>query len=92
MAQACFFEGANGKRTAPAESEETVSDLHVFANGMCCISCWELSEEELAEILRTKRIYLSVFSGITQPPVFVGGEGETRSVVQDYGGVWKKGH
>lgn len=34
----------------------------------CLVSCWELSEEEIAEIIRTKRMYLSITGG-TMPPV-----------------------
>lgn len=38
------------------------------------VSCWEPSEEELAAIIRDKRVYLSVMSSKlrpTQPPVCV---------------------
>ena len=38
------------------------------------ISCWELTDDELMEILQTKRVWLSVWSGATQPPVCVQGE------------------
>jgi hypothetical protein len=34
----------------------------------CLISCWELNDEETAEIIRTKRIYLTITGGI-MPPV-----------------------
>jgi len=36
------------------------------------ITCWELSGEELAEVLQTKRIWLFV-RGTDQPPVIVTG-------------------
>ncbi|MBD9635950.1 hypothetical protein IB277_06535 [Ensifer sp. ENS07] len=84
------FEGANMLLRAP-EGSENVSDMHTFTNGMCSVSCWELSVDELAEINRTGRIYLSVFSGRSQPPVYVGDEESTRSVVVDFGGVWRRG-
>ena len=90
MATAVEFAGANRVLRAPAGHEETVSDLHTFNNGNCSVSCWQLSPEEVAEIQRTGRIYLSVWFGQTQPPVFVGGEEEVRSVVVDYGGVWRR--
>lgn len=83
------FEGANVLLRAP-EGAENVSDMHTFTNGMCSVSCWELSPEELAEVNRTGRVYLSVFSGRTQPPVFVGDEATVRSVVVDFGGVWRR--
>lgn len=84
------FEGANMLLRAP-EGAENVSDMHTFTNGICSVSCWELSADELAEINRTGRIYLSVFSGRTQPPVFVGDEEAVRSIVVDFGGVWRRG-
>ncbi|MDW9573405.1 hypothetical protein GOA73_08450 [Sinorhizobium meliloti] len=84
------FEGANMLLRAP-EGAENVSDMHTFTNGMCSVSCWQLSADELAEINRTGRIYLSVFSGRTQPPVFVGDEETVRSIVVDFGGVWRRG-
>ncbi len=34
----------------------------------CLISCWELSTEELTEIQKTGRIYLSI-TGLGMPPV-----------------------
>lgn len=73
----------------PPEGAENVSDLHTFTNGMCSVSCWQLSPEEIAEVARTGRVFLSVFSGRTQPPVFVGAEQEVRAVVVDFGGVWR---
>lgn len=91
MASAVQFDGANRILRARPGQEETVSDLHTFNNGRCSVSCWELSPEEIAEVQRTGRIYLSVFFGETQPPVFVGGEEEVCSLVVDYGGVWRRG-
>lgn len=88
MAQAVDFPGSNMILKAP-DGVENVSDLHTYTNGACSVSCWQLSPEELAEVARTGRIYLSVFSGRSQPPVFVGGEGEVRGLVVDYGGVWR---
>jgi hypothetical protein len=87
MARSTDFPGAT--ITLAGESED-VGDLRVFRNGICCVSCWELSDEELAEIVRTKRVFISVFSGASQPPVYVGAEEQVRSVVIDYGGVWKR--
>lgn len=37
------------------------------------VSCWELTALELEEIARTGKIYLSVWGGLTQPPVQVSG-------------------
>ncbi|ASY56472.1 hypothetical protein [Sinorhizobium sp. CCBAU 05631] len=90
MGTAVKFEGANMLLRAP-EGSENVNDMHTFTNGMCSVSCWELSAEELAEINRSGRIFLSVFSGRTQPPVYVGDEASVRAIVVDFGGVWRRG-
>jgi len=37
--------------------------------GQQCISCWALTDSELAEVIKTKRIFLSCFTGWSQPPV-----------------------
>lgn len=88
MANGTEFKGSNRVLGAPKGSDNVVP-LHVFCNGVCCVSCWELSEEELAEIVRTKRVFLSVFFGNTQPPVYLGSESAVRGMIADYG-VWKK--
>lgn len=90
MAHPFHFEGANKVLGAPSGQEDRCTSLPVFSNGNCCVSCWQLSSEEIAEVARTGKIYLSVWFGQTQPPVLIGGEEEVRSVVIDYGGVWKK--
>lgn len=90
MAYGVDWPGSNTSLGAPPGQEGHVQPLQVFRNGAVCVSCWELSDQELAEVNRTRRLYLSVFMGNTQPPVFVGGTEETRSVVADYGPVWRK--
>lgn len=88
MGHAVKFPGANSILTAPPGAEN-VSDLHTFKNGVSCVSCWQLSDDELAEVQRTGRVFLSVMSGRTQPPVFVGSESAVRELEADYG-VWRK--
>ncbi|WP_421505516.1 hypothetical protein [Brucella pseudogrignonensis] len=90
MATAVKFAGAN-KELMPPTGAENISSLHTYTNGMCSVSCWHLSPDELAEVIRTGRVFVSVFSGSSQPPIFVGGEDNVRSVVVDYGGVWARG-
>lgn len=54
------------------------------------ISCWQMSPEELAEINASGgKVFISIFMGKTQPPVFVGSESSTRALIADYG-VWKR--
>jgi len=73
----------------PPRGAENIRPLPIFRNGKCCVSCWELSDEEIAEIMKSRRVYLSVVLGDTQPPVFVGSEDQVRRFVADYG-VWKR--
>lgn len=90
MANGVEFAGANRRYGPPAGvSEEQCKTLHVFTNGACLVSCWEFTDEEIAEIVRTRRAFLSVWSGGTLFPVFVGSESVTRGVVADFGTVWK---
>ncbi|MDZ7893862.1 MAG: hypothetical protein U5M50_02200 [Sphingobium sp.] len=87
MAQGVDFKGSNKVYRAP-EGRDDVHDLHVFVNGRCIVSAWELSDEEIGEIVRSRRVFLSSFSGDVLFPVFVGSESVVRSVVVDYGKVW----
>jgi hypothetical protein len=87
MGKPIDFNGTNVKLLG---GREDVADMHVFGNGQCCVSCWELTQEELDAICKSGRVYLSVFSGESSPPVFVGSRSTVRAVVADYGGVWKE--
>lgn len=82
------FEGQNFV-LRPPDGAENISPLPIFRNGTCCVSCWILSDEEWAEVVNRRRIYLAVFYGQTQPPVFVGSEQNVRNLIADYG-VWKR--
>lgn len=90
MGEGVEFAGAN-RRYSPPEgvSEDECKTLHIFSNGRCLVSCWQLSDDEIAEVIRSRRVFLSVWSAPTLFPVFVGSESVTRGVVADYGGVWK---
>lgn len=84
------FEGYNSELLAPSGMDNlSCSSLPVFKNGVNCVSCWEFSEAELEQIIKTKRVYISLWSGRSQPPVFVGDEESTRTIIAD-NGVWKK--
>lgn len=91
MAEAVHFPGANFTFLAP-EGREDVGDLHTFRqeSGPANVSCWRLSPDELEEINRTGCVWLTVMSGRTFYPAFVGSETTCRSVVVDYGQVWKR--
>ncbi len=87
MATGVDFKGSNIVYSGKSVGDD-VADLHVFANGAAIVSCWELSDEEIEEIVRTRRVFHSSFSGQTLYPVFVGSESVVRSVVVDYGAIW----
>lgn len=91
MGRAVKFQGVN-RLLGPPEgvSEEQCATLPVFSNGAVCVSSWELSPEEMLQVVRTGRVWLGVWSGRTQPAVFLGSEDSTRAVVVDFGGVWPR--
>lgn len=88
MARAVPFPGSNFYLGAP-RGADNVEGMPTFTNGNCSVSCWELTEDELAEVARSKRIFISVLSGKTQPPVFLAPESVMRGFLVDYGGTWK---
>ena len=87
MAQPVAFPGHNVVYTS--ENENT-GDLPVFRNGSCLVSCWQLDEDELMEVIRTGRIFFASFSGDVLWPAYVGSESTTRGVVIDTGPVWPR--
>lgn len=88
MAKPTDFPGTNLLLVGPAGRDD-VSPMHVFTNGMFCVSCWELTDEEIAEITRARKVFLCVMSGGNQPPVYVGTEDAVRGLIADVG-VWKR--
>ena len=80
------FDGSNVVMRAP-EGAENVQDMHVYRTRHSCVSCWTFTSEELVEISRTGRIFLSVLAG-GQPPVYVGSESACRKLMVDFGPVW----
>lgn len=89
MGVAVEFPGTNIRLTAP-RGRDDVNTVHAFTNGTMCVTCWQFSQEEADEISRTGRVYLSIMSGKTMPPAFVGSETATRDLCVDYGGTFPK--
>ena len=73
MAQPLAFAEANLILYPPEGMEDDVMPLHVRATDCSAVSCWKLSEKELAEIQRTGVVWLSVMGG-RMPPVMVSGQ------------------
>jgi hypothetical protein len=63
------FSQANVQLGAPHGMEAECGLLPVFTDGAQCISCWEPTPEERAQIANGAHIWLHVFSGSSQPPV-----------------------
>lgn len=85
MADAVDFPGSNRHYAPPEGQEDSCGWLHTFNNGACTVSCWQLRPEELAEVVRTGRIYLSTHAGDILFPVFVGSAEAVRGVVAAFG-------
>ena len=47
--------------------------LPVFNDKQCCISCWQPTWREKISILFYGKVWLSILSGNTQPPVWLRG-------------------
>lgn len=66
------FEEMNKTLSKPdSMTEEECGSLHIWNDGIECISCWELSEAEIMEVVNTGRIWARVYSGKTQPPISI---------------------
>lgn len=90
MGQPVIFPGFNLVLKPPrGEDELSCQSMPTFTNGVHSVSCWELDADELAEIARTGRIFVSLWSGRSQPPVHVGSENNVRGLIADVG-TWKK--
>lgn len=74
MGQPMWFEEANITLGPPGGMEADVVPLpvHRTVDGQL-VSCWQVTADELEEIVRTKKVWISVWGGATQPPVFVTG-------------------
>lgn len=89
MANAIPWHGNN--KTLSAPNHENIGSLPVFNNDRVTVSCWQLTEAEIIDIIQNGgKIFVAVMYGKSQPPMFVGTEDSVRSVVIDYGKVWKK--
>lgn len=60
--------------TKPSQmSDSECGSLPVWSDTKQCISCWKMSFWERMACLFTGKVWLSVLSGTTQPPVAVSG-------------------
>ena len=91
MADPIPFDEMNLTLNAPEGEEENVDAMPAYTDGTHCISCWQLSPEDLERLKENGgKIWLWVWSGHTQPPVCVDTvnpfEGQDATVGVDEGG------
>lgn len=66
------FKFQNGVLSPPKGMEEEVVPLPIFHDGEWTVSCWEVTDAEIEEISKTKRVWLAV-QGKTHPPLSIMG-------------------
>lgn len=66
------FKEANKNLLKPKNmTDEECSSLWVYNDGKECISCWKMNWKQRLSALLFGKVWLSVLSGTTQPPVWV---------------------
>ena len=66
------FKEANKNLLKPESmTDEECGSLWVYTDGRECISCWRLTWKERIKALLFGKVWLSVLSGHTQPPVWL---------------------
>lgn len=55
-------------------TDDWCASLHVWSDGMQCVSCWKPSLSERILLVFGGKVWLGVASGSTQPPVFLSGK------------------
>lgn len=67
------FKEANKQLQKPSSmTDEQCQPLWVYTEGIECVSCWKMSLLERLKALIFGKVWLFVYSGHTQPPVYVG--------------------
>lgn len=57
--------------TPQGMTEKECKDLPVFSDGEFCVSCWHMSLWERLRALFLGKIWISIWSGHTQPPILI---------------------
>ena len=52
-------------------TNQECGSLPIYTNGEQCISCWELSDDDIMDIVKYKKIWVGVYSGENQPPIWL---------------------
>ena len=78
------FPGANRFFGPPPGYEEVIRPIEALQVGAAMISCWELTDEEINEIILRRRVYVAVLSGSTFFPTYVGSPSDIAGVPPQY--------
>lgn len=66
------FNQANKNLLKPnSMTDDECSSLWVYTDRNQCISCWKMNWKQRINALFSGKVWLSVMSGCTQPPVWV---------------------
>lgn len=66
------FEQANRILSKPSNmTDDECSSLWVYSDGKTCISCWKMTWLQRIKALLFGRVWLGIYSGNTQPPVWL---------------------
>ena len=66
------FPEANKNLLKPKNmTDEECGSLWVYSDGEQCISCWKMTFKQRLSALFFGKVWLSVLSGHTQPPVWI---------------------
>lgn len=66
------FKEANRDLLKPENmTDEECRSLPVYTDGRECISCWKMTWKDRIKALLYGKVWLSVLSGRTQPPVWL---------------------
>lgn len=83
------FKGSTHNFGPPVGREESVGRLPCFLNGVNVVCAWELSDEEIEDIVKTRQVWVSMMTGMQVFPVYAGSEKTTAAVVIDTGKIWR---
>lgn len=66
------FKEANKNLLKPNNmTDEECKSLWVYTDNQQCISCWKMTFKQRIKALLFGKVWLSVYSGQTQPPVWL---------------------
>ena len=66
------FKEANKNLLKPNNmTDEECSNLWVYTDGEQCISCWKMTIKQRLSALFFGKVWISVLSGQTQPPIWL---------------------